>query len=153
MCLCLSMCVSLHVCVSPSVWICPDHTSTIVDGFQNNLTHYSSTSWIDVPFEGFVRVGQRSRSPALDKLSLDNLLAKIVVCLRDIFNLVLSQICRLQRVKILSVICLLTGGISFKLRLVFNYQFSGPHTLKMFFRDDKFYTLLNWKNLQTTILE
>ena len=41
--------------------------------FNINL-HNCAPSWEDVPSEGFIRVGQRSRSCRLDELPLDNLL-------------------------------------------------------------------------------
>ena len=40
------------------------------------IWHNCSSSWVDVPFKGFILVGQRSRSQGLDELSLDNLLVE-----------------------------------------------------------------------------
>ena len=37
------------------------------------IWHHCSPKWVDVPFEGFIWVGQRSRSCGIDRLSMDNL--------------------------------------------------------------------------------
>ena len=75
-----------NVCLWVRLWV---HLDSCLSGFIWTITfilwmdfkviwHNCSPWWVDVPFEGFIRVGKRSRSHVLDKLSLDNLLEVLV---------------------------------------------------------------------------
>ena len=53
--------------------------------FRKNLQNFSP-EWVEMPFETFIQVGQRSRSGWLDKISLDNVLVTNKQLIQEIFG-------------------------------------------------------------------